>query len=234
MPGKASAILSPGPKPAASVVEAPAIAVSGTKPVEPAAAMAREPKVVEAEVVPEPDKADSIRRLLARGYSARQIKEQFGYARTTVDEVAADFVPPDNPPARDDDGLPVMRKSTDVMNPEAVLRRYMGGQDEELRGMMKLRAAMLMVMDLVNIRKADADAYAKAMEPVFKMMEETRKEQDAAAERARASSLDTARTAAQDVAGRAMTYMDQKFAEMPAPSGPNPFAEMMARVMEGP
>jgi len=46
---------------------------------------------------------------------------------------------------------------------------------------MKFRAAMLMVMDLVNIQKGSAEADAKRMEPILRLMKETREEQDAAA-----------------------------------------------------
>ena len=108
--------------------------------------------------------------------------------------------------------FPVMRKmggGMEMIAPEAVLKQYMGGTPEgevELRAIMKFRAAMLMVMDLVNIQKGSAEADAKRMEPILRLMKETREEQDAAAARAKASSEDIADRAAQ---ARPVSYSEQ-------------------------
>ena len=116
--------------------------------------------------------------------------------------------------------FPVMRKmggGVEVIAPEAVLRQYMGGTPEgevELRAIMKFRAAMLMVMDLVNIQKGSAEADAKRMEPVLRLMKETREEQDAAAARAKASSEDIADRAAQVVAGQLFGAVSQNNAQV--------------------
>ena len=61
---------------------------------------------------------------------------------------------------------------------------------------------MLMVMDLVNIQKSAAEADARRLEPMLKLMQETREEQDAAAARAKASSEDIAARAAEATAGQ--------------------------------
>ena len=104
--------------------------------------------------------------------------------------------------------FPVIRKmggGMEMIAPEAVLKHYMGGTPEgeiELRAIMKFRAAMLMVMDLVNIQKGSAEADAKRMEPILRLMKETREEQDAAAARAKASSEEIAERTAQGVAGQ--------------------------------
>ena len=113
-----------------------------------------------------------------------------------------------------------MRKmggGVEVIAPEAVLRQYMGGTPEgevELRAIMKFRAAMLMVMDLVNIQKGSAEADAKRMEPVLRLMKETREEQDAAAARAKASSEDIADRAAQAVASQLFGAVSQNNAQV--------------------
>lgn len=81
------------------------------------------------------------------------------------------------PASEEDHSLPATYKRTEAINPEALLRRYSDGsyEDElELRGMVKLRAAMLMVMDLINMRKADAEAFALEVKPVLDLMKETR------------------------------------------------------------
>ena len=190
----------------------------------------------------EPDKAQSIRELLGQGYSPRQVKEQFGYPRTTVDRVVRDYIAPEAAPVgRDDDTLPMMKtaRGVEVIPAEVILRRYMDGDGDqaELRGMMKLRAAMLLVSDLINMRKADAEAFALEVKPILELMKETREEQDAAAERSRVSSVEAAREAAHEVLGRAMPYLDDRLksveeaakqrAESPSQ---HPFPQMMKMI----
>jgi hypothetical protein len=107
-----------------------------------------------------------------------------------------------------DGRFPVIRKmggGMEMIAPEAVLRQYMRGTPEEeleLRAIMKFRAAMLMVMDLVNVQKGSAEADAKRMEPILKLMKETREEQDAAAHRAKESNIEIAERAAYETAGQ--------------------------------
>ena len=116
--------------------------------------------------------------------------------------------------------FPVIRKmggGMEMIAPEAVLKQYMGGTPEgevELKAIMKFRAAMLMVMDLVNIQKGSAEADAKRMEPVLRLMKETREEQDAAAARAKASSEDIADRAAQATASQLFGAVSQNNAQV--------------------
>ncbi|MEL7562572.1 hypothetical protein [Dehalogenimonas sp. 4OHTPN] len=111
--------------------------------------------------------------------------------------------------------FPLVRKmggGMEVIAPEAVLRQYMGGTPEEeteLRAIMKFRAAMLMVMDLVNIQKGSAEADAKRMIPILSLMKETREEQDAAAARAKASSEEIADRAAHETAAHLLGAISQ-------------------------
>ncbi len=111
--------------------------------------------------------------------------------------------------------FPMIRKmggGVEVISPEAVLRQYMGGTPEEeieLRAIMKFRASMLMVMDLVNIQKGSAEADAKRMIPILSLMKETREEQDAAASRAKASSEEIADRAAHETAAHLFGAISQ-------------------------
>ncbi|RAL68884.1 hypothetical protein C1G86_0968 [Dehalococcoides mccartyi] len=111
--------------------------------------------------------------------------------------------------------FPMVRKmggGMEVISPEAVLRQYMGGTPEEeieLRAIMKFRASMLMVMDLVNIQKGSAEADAKRMIPILSLMKETREEQDAAAARAKASSEEIADRAAHETAAHLFSAISQ-------------------------
>ena len=106
----------------------------------------------------------------------------------------------------------------EVISPEAVLNQYMGGgtpeEQLELRAIMKFRAAMLMVMDLVNVQKGNAEADARRMEPILRLMKETREEQDAAAARAKASSQEIAEQAAQGVASQLFGAVSQSNAQV--------------------
>ena len=116
--------------------------------------------------------------------------------------------------------FPMIRKmggGMEVIAPEAVLRQYMGGTPEgelELRAIMKFRAAMLMVMDLVNIQKGSAEADAKRMEPILRLMKETREEQDAAAQRAKESNTEIAERAAYETAGQLSQVISQNNAKI--------------------
>lgn len=181
--------------------------------------------------------ADKIRALSEMGFSRKQLVEEFNFSRSLVYRTLPVHAEARNGGKKDDprdDGLPVLRKmggGMDVVTPEAVLRRYMDGEDEqrELRGMMKLRAAMLMVMDLVNILKGEAEADARRLEPILRLMQETRAEQDAAAQRAKGSTAEIAQQAAQEAVGGVMGYLEQKI-----PKGPPPkdMSEMLTKRLD--
>jgi hypothetical protein len=120
-----------------------------------------------------------------------------------------------------DGQFPVVRKmggGMEAIAPEAVLRQYMGGstpeEQLELRAIMKFRAAMLMVMDLVDIQKGSAEADAKRLMPILSLMKETREEQDAAAVRAKASSEEIADRAAHETAGQVFGAISQNNAQV--------------------
>jgi hypothetical protein len=175
-------------------------------------------KVPIAATPEEGSEAEQIRRYHKLGYSFEQLKAQFGFKDSTIRQELEKAIQPEEPAKKydsNDDGLPVIRKmggGMETITPEAVLRRYMdGGESDkyELRGMMKLRAAMLMVMDLVNIQKSAAEADARRIEPMLKLMQETREEQDAAAARAKSSSEEIAARAAEATAGQLYAAITQ-------------------------
>jgi len=191
--------------------------------------------------------AEEIRGYLRCGYNFEQLTKELHFKDKTVRQEIAKLVSPKgNELGKVGDGLPATRKmggGAEVTNPEALLRSYMDGSNSdmlELRGMMKLRAAMLMVMDLVNIRKANSDAYALMVKPILEMMKETREEQDAAAERAKASSAEIARDTAHQTALEMADFIDSKMPKGPPPKDVNEIFtkridkmwEMMDHVME--
>jgi len=180
-----------------------------------------EPSGETALVPEEASKAEQIRTYLKQGFTIKQLTGQFGFSETTIRQEIAKIVQPegeaiDDKAKQQDNVWPVVRKmggGMEIMSPEAVLRQYMGGgtpeEQLELRAIMKFRAAMLMVMDLVNVQKGSAEADAKRMEPIIRLMKETREEQDAAAQRAKASSEEIADRAAYETAGQLSQVISQ-------------------------
>lgn len=192
----------------------------------------------------EASEAEQIRNCLKEGYTLEQLKTNFGFKESTIRQEIKKMVAPEGTDLAKKgemqvDDLPVMRKTgggAEITTPEAILKYYMtGGEPEkyELRGMMKLRAAMLMVMDLVNIQKAAAEADAKRLEPILRLMQETRSEQDAAAARAKASSLEMAREAAQEAVGGVLGYIEEKIPKGPPPKTVDEaYAKRIDKVMD--
>ncbi len=191
----------------------------------------------------EASKAEQIRTYLKQGYTVKQLITSFNFSETTVRQEMAKLIPPEgeviDEKGKEGNVWPVTRKTgggQEVITPEAVLIRYMDGDEQEqqeLKGMMKLRAAMLMVMDLVNIQKTSADAEARRLEPILRLMRETREEQDAAAVRAKASSFEMAREAAQDAVSGVLGYIEQKIPQVPPPKTVDEaYAKRIDKVMD--
>jgi hypothetical protein len=174
----------------------------------------------------EASQAEQIRNYIKQGYTVKQMTSRFGFSETTIRQEIARLVRPegeaiDDKAKQQDNVWPVVRKmggGMEVISPEAVLRQYMGGgtpeEQLELRAIMKFRAAMLMVMDLVNVQKGTAEADAKRMEPILRLMKETREEQDAAAHRAKESNVEIADKAAYETAAQLSQVIAQNNAKI--------------------
>jgi len=173
----------------------------------------------------EASQAEQIRSYIKQGFTVKQLNKQFGFSESTIRQEMAKLVKPDGEAIDDkakhqDNAWPIIRKmggGAEVISPEAVLRQYMGGTPEEeleLRAIMKFRAAMLMVMDLVNVQKNTAEADAKRMEPILRLMKETREEQDAAAHRAKESNVEIADKAAYETAAQLSQVISQNNARI--------------------
>ncbi|MDD4986449.1 MAG: C2H2-type zinc finger protein [Dehalococcoidales bacterium] len=184
---------------------------------EPNDEAARETDLVPADV----SQSEQIRSYIKQGFTVKQLNKQFGFSESTIRQEIAKIVKPegesiDDKAKQPDNVWPVTRKmggGVEVMSPEAVLRYYMGGgtpeEQLELRAIMKFRAAMLMVMDLVSVQKGSAEADAKRMEPILRLMKETREEQDAAAHRAKESNVEIADRAAYETATQLSQVISQ-------------------------
>jgi len=167
----------------------------------------------------DPGVMKNIRDLMSQGYTPKQVKEQFGYARRTVDQVAAEFIEPEGKPSdsNSEPGLPVTTKGTEIITPEAIMQRLANGsQDWHLRleGMMLLRAAQRMNRDDIEMTRMQAEADATRIRPILELMKETRLEQDAAAQRAKESNTEIAERAAYETAGQLSQVITQNNARI--------------------
>lgn len=195
------------------------------------------------EVETEDTQRERIESLLDEGYTPVQIEKEWGYSHTSVQRMAKKKLTArgiTNNVTR----LPSVLKAgggQEVISPEAILQGYLMDDGDAgewmLKGMMLLRAAQMMVLTDVEIMKGQADAQAKAIKPVLDIMEQNRKDMDAAAERARASSMEMAEVAAAGAAARATMHIDQRFDQMlqqkaDIAMAPDPMKGLMARTME--
>jgi hypothetical protein len=198
------------------------------------------PPVIKGEIV-EKDESDQIRELLDEGYTAKQLVTVFGFNYYTVRRIVKQRVHPEGGEvSTNNQHLPATLKAgsgQEVITPEGILQQYLlcDGKEGELmlKGMMLYRAAQMAVLTDVEIMKGQADAQAKMIKPILDVMMETRKEQDAAADRARGSSVDIATKAARETAETVVNYLEQKKSEKPdIASTPDPIKGFMARAME--
>lgn len=74
----------------------------------------------------DPGVMDSIRDLMRQGYTPKQVKERFGYARRTVDQVAAEFIEPEGKTETDD----ITHILTQPAQPERLPHRGQGSAGE--------------------------------------------------------------------------------------------------------
>ncbi len=176
-----------------------------------------------------------IRKYLSQGWSFEDLTRKLHFSDKSVRREIAKMESPSG-----QNTLPVVMKEKEVMSPEALLRVYSNGSLEdrlELRGMMKMRAAMLMVMELCNIQRMTAEADVKRFTPMLEMLKESRSELDAAAARAKDSNVEIAERAAFEVAqgmkGAFSSELQSLRAAIPAtPPPPDPMAAMMAEAMK--
>jgi hypothetical protein len=186
------------------------------EPVQPAPAPVPAPPVQPPD---DPGNMDNIRKLRSQGFTAKQIKEVFGYARSTVDQVFTEVIVPEGKAedAEKEGGLPVTTKGTEIITPEAIMQRLANGsQDWHLRleGMMLLRAAQRMNRDDIEMTRMQAEADATRIRPILDLMKETRLEQDAAAQRAKESNMEIAERTAYETAGQLSQVINQNNARI--------------------
>ena len=188
-----------------------------------------------------------IEELLDEGYTPVQIEKEWGYAHSTVRQVAKKKIAPKGKPGSEESDmpkLPMVLKAgggQEVISPEAILEGYLLSDGDAgtwmLKGFMLYRAAQLAVMSDVEIMKGQAEAQAKAMKPILDIMEKAREDMDAAAQRAKESNVEIATRAAAEVGGQAVGWMEEKFNQMQQQKpdiaqAKDPMKGLIARTME--
>jgi hypothetical protein len=209
----------------------------------------QEKPTVKAEIEPavEDTQRKRIEELLDEGYTPVQIEKEWGYAHSTVRQVAKKKIAPKGKPGDEEPEmpkLPMVLKAgggQEVISPEAILEGYLLSDGDAgtwmLKGFMLYRAAQLAVMSDVEIMKGQAEAQAKAMKPILDIMEKAREDMDAAAQRAKESNVEIATRAAAEVGGQAVGWMEEKFNQMQQQKpdiaqAKDPMKGLIARTME--
>ena len=209
----------------------------------------QEKPTAKADVEPEVEDTQRkrIEELLDEGYTPVQIEKEWGYAHSTVRQVAKKKIAPRGRPGDEESEmpkLPMVLKAgggQEVISPEAILEGYLLSDGDAgtwmLKGFMLYRAAQLAVMSDVEIMKGQAEAQAKAMKPVLDIMEKAREDMDAAAQRAKESNVEIATRAAAEVGGQAVGWMEEKFTQMQQQKpdiaqAKDPMKGLLARTME--
>jgi len=200
----------------------------------------------ETELIGEETQRTKIERLLDEGYTPLQIEKEWGFPHSTVRDAAKKRILPENNLVKTDNGFPKMPLilkaggGQEVISPEAILQGYLLSDGDAgalmLKGFMLYRAAQLAVMSDVEIMKGQAEAQAKSLKPILDVMDQARRDMDAAAQRARESNVEIATKAAAEVGGQAVDWMEQKFNQIQsqkteAAKKPNEMEEMMNRMM---
>jgi hypothetical protein len=201
----------------------------------------------DVELADEDTQRKRIEELLDEGYTPVQIEKEWGYAHSTVRQVAKRRIAPKGKPGNEESEmpkLPMILKAgggQEVISPEAILEGYLLSDGDAgtwmLKGFMLYRAAQLAVMSDVEIMKGQAEAQAKAMQPILDIMEKAREDMDAAAQRAKESNVEIATRAAAEVGGQAVGWMEEKFNQMKQQKTdiaqtPDPMKGLLARTME--
>ena len=106
----------------------------------------------------------------------------------------------------------------DVLTPEAVLQE-LRLQDGDYKIGFVDGIAMLLLAARLNQELATTQA--QAMTPMIQMLQTLREEERQAAERAKASTYDTARMAAQDAVSGVVGYLEQRIPKAPPPKDTN-------------
>lgn len=195
----------------------------------------------------EPSEAEQIRAYAQQGFTLEELTTELGFKPSTVRQEMAKLVIEAKAAAGEtgekSQTLPIVLKDGkgEVLSPEAVYYKLVGEDgvegERDFKALMKWSAAIELVQRMTQIRKSEAEAFAETVKPMLDMMEKSRQELDAAAARARDSSVQIAEVAAASAAARAAAHIDSKFEELKQEKKDiatvqKPMQGLMARTME--
>jgi|GEM_PF-4850634 len=151
---------------------------------------------------------ESIRDLLRKGYSPRQIKEQFDYARRTVDAVVAEGIEPEGKgdgklQRREDSALAPTMKEKETIVPEWLAGQVKTLYDGDERTAQVFMAGMS--IPLLGIR-----LFAESMRPFGDLLKLWNAGQVEAARAVQGSGQEMARQAAHDAAMQVAGYFEER------------------------
>lgn len=192
---------------------------------------------------------ERIRNLLSQGYTVKELIEPpYEFPESSVYEQATKVFPPkENAKREEKQGenngyMPAVVKKGEILSPEFIVQHLAngdGGDDwaKRIEGMMLIRAAQKMNREDAEIEVIRAEAEAKRLEPLLKVLREGREELDSAAARAKDSSAQIAHEAAFEVAqgmGGAFSaeIRDLKAALPGKPEAANPLTKMFVDAMQ--
>jgi hypothetical protein len=186
-------------------------------------------------------RADFIRRRFSEAETPEDVKRIRGelleedIPQSTVDTIKGEMLKKGQlPKGATETGMATLQRAFpqrlgryDVLTPEGVLEQ-LRLQDGEYKVGFTDGIAMLLLAARLNQELAATQA--QQMEPMIKMLSAMRQEEKDAAERARGSTMDVAREAAEGAAARVVGYLDQKKPDIA--STPDPVKGFVARAME--
>jgi hypothetical protein len=189
----------------------------------------------------EPSEAEQIRNYAKQGLGFEELTTKLGFKPSTVRQELAKIIVEQK--TAKPQTLPVVIKDGkgEMIAPEAVYQQLVAndgiGGEMDFRALMKWAAAIEMVQRMTQIRKGEAEAFAETVKPMLEMMEKSRQELDAAAARARESTMAIAEAAAAGAAARATMRIDERFNELKQQrpdiaTVQDPMKGLMARTME--
>ncbi len=195
----------------------------------------------------EPSEAEQIRFYCRQGIDFEQLTTKLGFKPSTVRQEIAKLLLEEKAAAEKSGAkpqlLPIVLKDGkgEMIAPEAVYYQLVANDgisgEMDFRALMKWAAAIEMVQRMTQIRKGEAEAFADTIKPMLDMMDKSRQELDAAAQRARESNMEIAEAAAMGAAGGVLGRIAAKIAEFKQQKADiatvqDPMKGLMARTME--
>jgi uncharacterized C2H2 Zn-finger protein len=203
-------------------------------------------KVVQVESGEEASEAEQIRSYLQQGLTYEDLMGKLHFKETTVRQEMAKMIIAERQAEKGEEEslLPVVLKDGkgETISPEAVYYQLVreDGLDgaRDFKALMKWAASIELAQRMAQVRKTESEATVKMFEPMLEMIEKSRQELDAAAQRNREAMMEVASAAAGEAAARVASHDDERFSRMQQPQKKDiaevqdPMKGLLARTME--